>query len=218
MEPTNILHFTVRSDFRGWLEENHSKERECWIALKRGSVPEDGRISYLDAVEEALCFGWIDSTTKSVDGVTLQRFAHRSKKSRWSELNKERCRRLEKLGLMTDAGRAVLPDMSEEGFSIDDAILERFREDPVAWENFRSSPPLYQRVRIDTIQRDMSDTEAFERKVSKLVQQSHDGVMFGEWNDRGRLLDYRIRTRSQLNLGPSGARSISSMNAQANMG
>ena len=62
---------------------------------------------YLDAVEEALCFGWIDSTVKTIDGVTLQRFGKRVKNSQWTELNKERCRRLEALGLMTDSGRAV---------------------------------------------------------------------------------------------------------------
>ncbi len=190
VEPRNILHFTVREDLRRWFEAHHSDEKECWIALKRGSVPVEGRIWYLDAVEEALCFGWIDTTNKIVDGVTLQKFTPRAKRSKWSELNKERCRRLEKLGLMTDAGRAVLPDMSESGFVIDPEILDAFRKDPVAWENFTSFPSLYQRVRIDTIQRYMKDGDAFERKLRKLVEQSHEGVMFGEWDDYGRLRDY----------------------------
>ena len=67
-----------------------------------------------------MCFGWIDSTTKKMDnGVTAQRLAPRRKGSLWSELNKERCRRMERLGLMTDAGRAILPDMSPKGFVID---------------------------------------------------------------------------------------------------
>ena len=191
MEPRNILHFTVREDLRKWFEEHHSDEKECWIALKRGSVPVEGRIWYLDAVEEALCFGWIDTTNKIVDGVTLQKFSPRAKRSKWSELNKERCRRLEKLGLMTDAGRAVLPDMSESGFVINPEIMDAFQKDPVAWENFISFPSLYQRVRIDTIQRDMKDRGAFERKLRKLIEQSHEGVMFGEWDDYGRLRDYR---------------------------
>ncbi len=188
MEPKNVLRITLRQDFRRWLEENHSTERECWIALKRGA-PAEGRLWYLDAVEEALCFGWIDTTTKSVDGVTLQRFTPRAKRSRWSELNKERCRRLERLGLMTDAGRAVLPDMSEQGFVICDEVMLMFSGDPVAWERFSSFPGLYQRVRIDTVQRDMRDREAFERRMRKLIDCSRDGVMFGEWNDGGRLLE-----------------------------
>lgn len=71
-------------------------------------------MGYIDAVEEAMCFGWIDSTAKKMDnGVTAQRLAPRRKGSIWPELNKERCRRMEQLGRMTDVGRAVLPDMSE---------------------------------------------------------------------------------------------------------
>ena len=73
-----------------------------------------GHLGIIDAVEEAMCFGWIDSTTKKMDnGITAQRLAPRRKGSLWSELNKERCRRMERLERMTDAGRAVLPDMSE---------------------------------------------------------------------------------------------------------
>lgn len=75
-------------------------------------------------MEEALCFGWIDSTVKRLEnGVATQRLAPRRKHSVWSELNKERCRRMEKLGLMTDAGRAVLPNMSPSGFVIGEDIL-----------------------------------------------------------------------------------------------
>ena len=84
------------------------------MVAKRGRPSDNTTFWYLDAVEEALCFGWIDSTTKKLsDIVTAQQFAKRRKNSNWTELNKKRCRRLEKLGLMTDSGRATLPDMSE---------------------------------------------------------------------------------------------------------
>ena len=132
-----------------------------------------------------------DTTHKNIDGVDLQRFTPRTAKSPWSELNKERCRRLEKLGLMTDAGRAVLPDMSESSFVIDPEVQKAFWGDPVAWKNFQSFPALYQRVRIDSIQRDKKkDREVFEKCLKKLVEQSEAGKMFGDWNDYGRLLDY----------------------------
>ena len=111
MKPANILSVKKRAEFREWIAANHVKEKECWIALKRGKTPPEDALWYLDAVEEALCFGWIDSTVKNVDGVTLQRFGPRTKSGRWTELNKERCRRLERLGLMTDSGRAVCPDL-----------------------------------------------------------------------------------------------------------
>lgn len=104
MEQKNILNITTREDFRKWLIQNHNTESECWMAAKRGKNSPTDCVWYLDAVEEVLCFGWIDTTHKKIDGVDMQRFTPRAARSPWSELNKERCRRLEKLGLMTDAG------------------------------------------------------------------------------------------------------------------
>ena len=158
------------------------------MAVKKGKKPPEQGIWYLDAVEEALCFGWIDTTHKNVDGVDLQRFTPRTKRSPWSELNKARCRRLEAQGRMTAAGRAVLPDMRVEHFVIDEEIVRAFQEEPEAWKNFRAFPPLYQRVRIDSIQRDKKkDRAVFEKRLAKLVEKSAKGEMFGEWNDGGRL-------------------------------
>lgn len=115
----------------------------------------------------------------------------KEKRSQWSELNKERCRRLEKLGLMTEAGRKELPDMSEAAFKIDPDIKATFDENPVAWKNFQKFPKLYQRVRIDSIQRDRNkDRDVINKRLKKLIEQSEKNKMFGQWNDYGRLLDY----------------------------
>ena len=190
MKPKNILPVKTRAAFRAWLKEHHGSEAECWAAVKRGKAPPDGSLPYLDAVEEALCFGWIDSTVKTVGGVVLQRFTPRAARSAWSELNKERCRRLEKLGLMTAAGRAALPDMSPGGFAVDGDVERAFRANPEAWDNFRRFPALYQRVRVDTVQRQKKDTAVFARRMRKLIEQSAQGKMFGEWNDNGRLVGY----------------------------
>ena len=105
----NVLKIQNNAEFREWLEKHSAEETECWVVLRRGKPKDDGNFYYLDAVEAALSFGWIDSTQKIVDGVHYQRFSPRKKNSPWSELNKERVRRLEKLGLMTESGRAVLP-------------------------------------------------------------------------------------------------------------
>ncbi len=159
--------------------------------VKRGRPQNDDTFWYIDAVEEALCFGWIDSTTKRLDsGVTAQKSAPRKKNSLWSELNKERCRRMEKLGLMTDSGRAVLPDMTPAGFSINDDILAALQADSIIWNNFVNSPPLYQRVRIDTIQIKKKLPELFNSRLKKFVDNTKQNIMFGDWNDNGRLLDY----------------------------
>ena len=185
----NILEITARQEFRNWLSQHHTSEKECWIAVKRGKTAPDDALWYLDAVEEALCFGWIDSTLKNVDGVALQRFGPRSKSGRWTELNKERCRRLEKLGLMTDSGRAACPDLNAE-FVIIPEIIDAFKANPVAWNNFNSMPGLYQRVRIDNIQRNKACKEMFDSRLQKLIDASERNEMIGDWHDYGRLLDY----------------------------
>ena len=131
---------------------------------------DDDTFWYVDAVEEALCFGWIDSTTKKIsEEVTAQKLCPRKPRSNWSELNKERCRRMERQGLMTDAGRAVLPDMSEPGFSIDPDILQELLSDPVLWENFCCLSDLYKRVRIDTIQIKKNQPEHFRNRLDKFL-------------------------------------------------
>lgn len=189
MIPKNILRLNSRSDFRRWLAEHHATERECWVVAKRGKTPPDNALWYLDAVEEALCFGWIDSTLKTVNGVTLQRFGPRTKSGNWTELNKERCRRLEKLGLMTDDGRKACPDLSAE-FQIMPEIIREFRKVPSAWDNFQAMPALYQRVRIDNIQRVKSKPMLFTSRLGKLIEASARGEMIGDWHDCGRLLNY----------------------------
>lgn len=185
----NLLPAKTRDEFREWLIKNHQTEKECWVVVKRGRPVDSKTFWYIDAVEEALCFDWIDSTTKKTEsGVAAQRFAPRKKGSLWSELNKERCRRMERLGKMTDAGLKVLPDMSENGFVIDDEILCALKADEEIWNNFQSFPPIYQRVRIDTIQIKKKQRELFESRLQKFLENTKKGVMFGEWNDNGRLL------------------------------
>lgn len=126
---------------------------------------------------------------KTVGGVTLQRFGPRSRKGMWTELNKERCRRLERLSLMTEAGRAACPDLNAE-FVIMPEILSAFKANPTAWKHFIDFPPLYQRVRIDNIQRVVSNPELFDSRLQKLIEASERGEMIGDWHDCGRLLEY----------------------------
>ncbi|MDE6001760.1 MAG: YdeI/OmpD-associated family protein [Clostridia bacterium] len=191
MLPNNLLVAKNRNELRLWLTENYNKENECWVIVKRGRPQNDNTFWYIDAVEEAMCLGWIDSTTKRLDnGITAQRLAPRKKNFLWSELNKERCRRMEKLGRMTDAGRAVMPDMSPSGFVIDNGILCALQADITVWNNFLSFPPLYLRVRIDTIQIKKKQPELYQSRLQKFINNTRQGIIYGEWNDNGRLLDY----------------------------
>lgn len=189
MTPQNVLDVTTREEFRQWLSTHHASQSECWLVAKKGKQPPTDCVWYLDAVEEALCFGWIDTMHKTIDGRNLQKFTPRTARSVWSELNRERCRRLERLGQMTAAGRAALPDMDPAHFVIDPEIQQAFDQNPVAWANFQQFPALYQRVRIDAIQRDKrKDRPVFDRRLDRLITQSAANQMFGDWNDYGRLV------------------------------
>ncbi len=188
MEIKNLLAAKTREELRAWLLANSKTEQACWVIVSMKASPET--LLYLDAVEEALCFGWIDSVKKKVSETELaQRLSPRSKKSSWTELNKERVRRLEKLGLMRDEGRMVLPDMSDSSFSIDKAIEQRLLEEPQAYEHFLGFPALYQRVRLDTIQSIKDQPELFKKRLDKFIDHAKENKMYGQWHDNGRLLD-----------------------------
>ena len=97
-----------RADWREWLAANHRTSSGVWLVMwkKRAAQP---TVTYEEAVEEALCFGWIDGVLYRVDDDrTMEWFAPRKPKSTWAQSNKERVARLETAGLMTDAGRAAI--------------------------------------------------------------------------------------------------------------
>jgi hypothetical protein len=122
MEITSTIRVSSRAEWRSWLVANHATETEIWIVSDENSGQPS--ITYLDSVEEAICFGWIDGIAKSISGTEkAQRFTPRRARSNWTELNKERARRLIRLGLMTDAGTRTLPDLSAK-FEIASDILE----------------------------------------------------------------------------------------------
>ncbi len=173
---------------RNWLQENGKTEKFCWVLVCMTPAPD--RLLYLDAVEEALCFGWIDGVKKKISETELaQRLSPRSKISSWTELNKERARRLEKLGFMTDEGRRVLPDLDPHTFKIDEEIERRLKEDKQGFDHFMAFPDLYKRVRIDTIQRVKNQPDLFKSRLDKFITHTRENKMYGQWNDHGRLLD-----------------------------
>lgn len=142
MEVINLLHLSSRSELRQWLEENHNKEKCCWVVTYRGKYPPEWpAIPYIEVVEEALCFGWIDSTLKRLpDGRLAQRLSPRRAKSHWTQLNMDRCVDLEDRGLMTEAGRQAFEKAFEyEIVSPDSEISKRMQE-----ENKLKRPGMYE--------------------------------------------------------------------------
>ena len=142
MEVVNLLHLEGRSELRQWLKENYNKEKCCWVVTYRGKCPPEWpAIPYIDVVEEALCFGWIDSTLKRLpDGRLVQRLSPRRAKSHWTQLNIDRCSELEARGLMTDAGRrAFIQAFEYEIIPPDSKISQRLEE-----ENILRRPGMYE--------------------------------------------------------------------------
>jgi len=179
----NIINVATRIELREWLQKNHLLAGDGWVYITK--------IPYLDIVLECLCFGWIDSTKKRVDDGTVQRISPRRKGGNWTELNFERVRRLEKMGLMTEQGRNVLPDRFAEDFVISPKLETVLRSDATLWEQFCKLPSLYQRVRLDNIQNLLpKQIELYEQRLEKFILHTREGKLYGDWNDGGKLVDY----------------------------
>ena len=115
MEIGETLYVTHRDDFRSWLIQNHETKKEIWLIQYKKATKKPS-INYVEAVEEALCFGWIDGLEKSMDSERYAlRFSPRRPKSNWTNTNKDRARKMIAEGRMTPAGRAMLPgDVKED--------------------------------------------------------------------------------------------------------
>ena len=109
MEIGETLYVTTRDEFRDWLIKNHQTKKEIWLIQYKKATKKPS-INYVEAVEEAICFGWIDGFEKGMDAERYAiRFTPRRPKSNWTNTNKERARKMIVQGRMTKAGRATLP-------------------------------------------------------------------------------------------------------------
>lgn len=139
-----------RNAWRAWLEKNHESEHSVWLAYKKG-VGDKRNITYVEAVEEALCFGWIDSKPiKLNEATTLQYFSKRNPKSNWSSLNKKRVAELTKAKMMHPSGLRMVNLAKRSGtwtafdevdrLVIPEDLAAAFKNAPVAFTNFDAFP------------------------------------------------------------------------------
>jgi len=179
MQITETLYVTNRDEWRKWLSENYATKKEIWLVSYTKSANRPS-ILYVQAVEEALCFGWIDGIAKKMDSErTAQRFTPRRPKSSWSSLNKERAKRLIENGKMTDAGLKVLPELLFDSFQISQDILEALQTDGQTWENFQQFPDIYKRIRIDHIEEVRKQPGEFKKRLDNFLKKTHENKMFG---------------------------------------
>jgi len=186
MKLGKTLYITNRKDWRKWLNKNHDKKTEIWLMYYRKETGKP-RIPYNDAVEEALCFGWIDSTVKNIDKHRFaQRFSVRRKTSNLSQLNKERVRKLIAQKKMTKAGLAAIahafnPDKEkQEKFIIAPDIIKQIKSNKEAWRNFNKLPGSYKRIRIAYIESQRRHSQAmFKRSLNHFIKMTAKNKRFG---------------------------------------
>lgn len=176
---TETIYVPDRASLREWLLTYHKTKQEIWL-LYPDKATGRARIPYDDAVEEALCFGWIDGIGKRYDEQhAAQRFTPRTKKSNWSELNKHRARRLLELGLIQPAGLAVLPDLSMRDFVVPADILQALQADEQTWVNYQAFPEYYQQIRIGYIDEVRSNSPVFQSRLANFLKQTRLNKRFG---------------------------------------
>ena len=164
MEITKTLYVHKVSHWRAWLMKNHKTAKEIWLIYYKKDSGKP-RISYNDAVDEAMCFGWIDSTLKPIDKDSYcQRFSPRRKGSPCSELNKHRAIRMIKEGRMRKAGLDALEGTLGKGAKLHQGKIKHTEplqipafvkkalvKERNAWENFQKFPLAYKRIRVGWI-------------------------------------------------------------------
>lgn len=168
-----------RAEWRRWLTENAGTASEIWL-VSYSKASGEPTVSYNDAVEEALCFGWIDSVNKKYTADShAQRYTPRRKGSPWSETNKARVRSLVEAGLMTEAGLAAGVDFLDEVYEAPADILSRIREDPEAWTQYELLPERYTRIRVGWIDAARDRPEIFEQRLAYFIKVTKQGKRFG---------------------------------------
>ena len=162
-------YFVKRSEWRKWLLENYETAQEIWLEYPKKASGKP-RIAYNDAVEEALCFGWIDSTVKSLDEQTsIQRFSKRRPKSSFSQANKERLKWLAENKQLHPIVQEQVKHIIEEEFIFPEDIITSLKEDKTVWENYEAFSDSYKRIRIAYIDSARKRPEEFAKRLQNFI-------------------------------------------------
>lgn len=183
-------HFGSRVEWRAWLAENHAAANEMWLLLYKKHTGKPG-LSYDQAIEEALCFGWIDGILKRIDDEKHTiRFSPRRKNSIWSQRNKERVRRMIDEGRMTEVGLAKVQEAKKNGqwdkaavradvTQVPDALAKGLARNARARRNFERLAPSYRRrfiYWVASAKREETRTKRVREAVELLAQDKELGL------------------------------------------
>jgi uncharacterized protein YdeI (YjbR/CyaY-like superfamily) len=178
MEIGETLYVTDRARWRQWLTKHHDTKKEIWLVYPH-KVSGKPRISYNDAVEEALCFGWIDSTVKRHGAASAQRFTPRRKNSTYSQMNKERLRWLLAHEQLAPFMVPVAKEVLREQFVYPKDIIAAIRKNKRAWEHYQGFSESYRRIRVGYIENNRSNAELFRKALANFISKTASGKQIG---------------------------------------
>jgi uncharacterized protein YdeI (YjbR/CyaY-like superfamily) len=187
--------FGSPSEFRGWLSQHHAKQSALWVGFQKKKSGTPG-ITYPQALDAALCFGWIDGVRKSIDQDTYTiRFSPRKPRSIWSAVNIKRVGELTRLGQMEPCGLNIfaqrLPE-NQDRYSyekgertLDDSSLAHFQTNESAWRFFQAQPPGYQRKATWWVM-SVKKEETRLKRLAILIADSEQGRRIGPVTGKAR--------------------------------
>ncbi len=177
MKEITTKYFIDRKEWRKWLEKNFEIKDDIWLEYPLKKTRKE-RILYNDAVEEALCFGWIDSTVKSLNkDTTIQRFCKRRKNSTFSQQNKERLKWLFENNLIHDSIKNEVLKIIEQDFIFPDDIINQLKLDKAVWENYQNFSEPYKRIRIAYIDSARKRPEEFEKRLNNFINKTKENKL-----------------------------------------
>jgi uncharacterized protein YdeI (YjbR/CyaY-like superfamily) len=180
----DVRYFETSADFRAWLEANHETATELWVGFHKKATGRPS-ITWPEAVDQALCFGWIDGIRKSVDEHSYtNRFTPRKPTSAWSKVNVDKVAKLAEAGLMMPAGRRAFEarDEARSGiYSFEQRPQElppeyaaRFQQNASAWAFYQAQPPGYQRLTTHWVTSAKREETRLKR-LATLIEDSEHG-------------------------------------------
>ncbi len=166
-----------RNEWREWLQGNFETSDEVWVSFPTKSSGEPG-MTYNDAVEEALCFGWIDSITKNLDeNHHLKRFTPRKKGSTFSRPNIERLIWLDSMGMIHPLIRENVEPLLKEKYVFPKDIVRKLKKDETVWQNFQSFSDSYKRIRVDYIDSARDRPEEFNKRLNNFINKTRENKL-----------------------------------------
>jgi len=179
MEISQTLYIITRKEWRIWLRQHYKNEKEIWLVYP-GKATGKPRIEYNDAVEEALCFGWIDSIVKRLDNDhSVQRFSPRKPKARYSQANIERLRDLVAKKKVIKEVADTLDDVLNQKFVFPPDILKAIKANKAAWKNFQTFSDSYKRIRVAFIDGARTRPEEFKKRLRYFIEMTEKGKLIG---------------------------------------